>query len=154
MLSKKDAEFISHLRNNARKKITSISREMQIPVTTIYDKLRTHERKFVKKHVSLLDFPKLGLHAKAHISIKVNKDSREALQKFLMEHPNVNSLSKVDFGSDFLAEVVFKNSGEVRNFVERLEKDFDVNNTQVFSVIEELKKEEFLTKPEHLNVME
>ena len=71
-----------------------------------------------------------------------------------MEHPNVNSLSKVDFGSDFLAEVVFKNSGEVRNFVERLEKDFDVNNTQVFSVIEELKKEEFLTKPEHLNVME
>ena len=31
MFSKKDAQIISHLRNNARKKVTHISREMKIP---------------------------------------------------------------------------------------------------------------------------
>lgn len=153
MISEKDAQFISHLRNNARKKITHISREMKIPVTTVYDKLRMHENKFVNKHVTLLDFPKLGLHAKAHVSIKVDKDSRDALQNFLMEHPNVNSLSRIGFDSDFLAEVVFKDSGEVQNFTESLEKKYDVSNVQVFNVINELKKEAFLTKPEHMEVM-
>lgn len=152
MISKKDAEIISHLRNNARKKITNISREMKIPVTTIYDRVKSYEKKFVTRHVSLLDFPKLGLHAKANIAIKVERDSREALQEFLMQHPNVNSLSKVNFGSDFLAEVVFRNTGEVQNFTEKLEKDFQ-SQIQVFNIIDELKKEDFLTRPEHLDVL-
>ncbi len=153
MFTEKDAQIISHLRNNARKKITHISKEMQMPVTTIYDKIRAHEKKFVKKHVTLLDFPKLGLHAKANVVIKVGKDSREALQRFLVEHPNVNSLSKVNFGSDFLAEVVFRNAADVENFVEKMEEDYNVSGIQVFNVIEELKKEEFLTKPEHFELV-
>ncbi len=152
MLSKKDVEIISHLRNNARKKITHISKEMKMPVTTIYDRVRVHEKKFIKKHVSLLDFPKLGLHAKANIAIKVDKDSREKLQEFLMDHQNVNSLSRVNFGSDFLAEVVFRDTGEVQNFVENLEENYKISQIQVFNVIDELKKEDFLTKPEHFLV--
>ena len=153
MISKKDAEIISHLRNNARKKITNISRETNIPVTTIYDKLRVHNKKFVKKHTTLLDFPKIGLHAKAHISIKVDKDSRDALQKFLIEHPNVNSLSKTNFNSDFLAEVVFKDTAGVENFTENLERNYQINEIQVFNIIDELKKEAFLTNPEHYEVL-
>ena len=150
MITKKDIEIISHFRNNARKKITQISREMKIPVTTIYDKLRVHEKKFIKKHTTLLDFLKLGLYAKAHILIKPNKLSRNGLHKSLMENPNVNSLCKVNFGSDYLAEVIFKSAADVENFVEELEQMYDVGQAQVFNVIEELKKEEFLTKPEHL----
>jgi len=149
MFSKKDAEIIAQLRNNARKKVTKISKEIEIPVTTVYDRLRSHEKKYVHKHVSLLNFSALGLHAKANIAIKVKMDSREELQKYLMEHPNVNSLSKVDFGSDFLAEVVFKDMGEVGNFVEHIEHNYGVINIQIFNVIQELKKEMFLTKPEH-----
>src|SRR3989338_597959 len=127
MISKKDAEIISHLRNNARKKITHISKELKIPVTTIYDKVRVHEKKFVKKHVTLLDFSKLGLNAKASVAIKVERNSKEELQKFLMGHPNVNSLSKINFGSDFLAEVVFKDVGDVQNFVENIEENYNIH---------------------------
>ena len=152
MFSKKDAQIISHLRNNARKKITHISKELKIPVTTVYDKVRAHEKKFVKKHVTLLDFSKLGLNAKASVAIKVERNSKEELQKFLMGHPNVNSLSKINFGSDFLAEVVFKNIADVENFVESLERNYSISQIQIFSIIEELKKEEFLTKPEHFEV--
>ena len=153
MLSKKDAEIISHLRNNARKKITHISREMKIPVTTIYDKVRAHEKTFVKNHVTFLDFPILVLNAKANIAIKVERSSKEELQKFLMGHPNVNSLSKINFGSDFLAEVDFKSIADVENFVESLERNYSISQIQIFSVIEELKKEEFLTKPEHFELV-
>lgn len=153
MISKKDAQIISHLRNNARKRITDISKEIRIPVTTAYDRVKAHNKKFVKKHVTLLDFSKLGLNATANLAIKVEKDSRDNVRKFLMEHPNVNSLSRVNFGSDFLAEVIFKDIACVENFVENLENNYSINQIQIFNVIEELKKEEFLTEPEHFELV-
>jgi DNA-binding Lrp family transcriptional regulator len=153
IISKKDAQIISHLRNNARKKITQISKEIHIPVTTIYDKLRNYEQKFTKKHTTLLDFPKLGLNGRSHVAIKVEKNSREELKKFLIEHPNVNSLSRINFSSDFLAEVVFKTIIDVQNFVEKLVEKYDAK-IQIFNIIEELKKEDFLTKEEHFKLFE
>lgn len=152
MISEKDIEIISHLRNNARKRITAISKQMNIPVTTIYDKVRVHEKRFVKKHVTLLDFPKLGFLSTAHISIQVDKDSREALQKFLQEKPNINSLYKTNFGTDFLAEGIFRDTAELQNFKEEVEEKFHINEIKIFNTIEELKKEEFLSKPEHMKM--
>jgi DNA-binding Lrp family transcriptional regulator len=153
MISKKDAEIISHLRNNARQKITTISRKTLVPVTTIYDKVRMQEKRFIKKHVTLLDFSKLGMHGCANIAINVEKESKDDLQRFLMANPNVNTLHKVNFSSDFLAEVVFKNIAEVENFVEKIESEYKINKIQIFSLVEELKKESFLTKPEHYEVL-
>ncbi len=152
MFTKKDVEIIPHLRNNARKRITHISKQTQIPVTTIYDRVKGHEKKIFKKHVSLLDFSKLGLSS-AHLAIKVEKDSRENLQKFLLEKANINSLYRTNFSSDFLAECVFKNSAEIQNFVEEIEEKFKIQEIKIFNVIEELKKEEFLTKKEHFDLI-
>ncbi|MEA2036255.1 MAG: Lrp/AsnC family transcriptional regulator [Nanoarchaeota archaeon] len=153
MISKKDCEILSHLRNNARRKITHISKQTEIPVTTIYDKVRVHERKFIKKHTALLDFTKLGFLSNAHIAIKVERDSREALQKFLLESININSLYRTNFGTDFLAEAIFKNSAEMQNFKEQLEDQFKINEINIFNTIEELKKEDFLTKKEHFDLI-
>jgi DNA-binding Lrp family transcriptional regulator len=153
MISKKDSEIISHLRNNAREKVTSISKKTNIPVTTIYDKIRVHEKRFLKKHISLLNFQNIGLNAKSQVAIAVERESRDALQKYLMENMNVNSLAKINFGYDFLAEVVFKDAGEVQNFTESLEKNYKISRLHIFNVIEELKKEAFLTKPEHVSLI-
>ena len=153
MITIKDAQILSHLRNNARKKVTHISDALEIPVTTIYDKIRAHEKKFVKKHVTLLDFPSLGMHARANLAIRVDRDIKPQLQTYLMQHPNVNSLSKVNFNADFIAEVVFPNMVLVEDFVDNLEKKFNVNNIQVYSIIDDLKKEDFLTKLEHFELL-
>ena len=152
MISKKDAEIISHLRNNARQKITNISKKLQIPATTIYDKVRVHERRYFKRHTTLLDFSKLGMHGRANLAIAAEKGSRDTVQKFLMNHQNVNTLYRVNFSSDVLAEVVFKDIAEVEKFSEQIESDYRAK-VQIFSIIEELKKEDFLTKPEHLEAL-
>jgi DNA-binding Lrp family transcriptional regulator len=153
MFSQKDAEILTHIRNNARKKVTKIAKDTNIPVTTIYDKLRAHEKKFIKKHTALLDFSKLGMHAKSHISIAVEREDKDALQKFLMQNPNVNSLCKINFGFDFMAEVIFKDFLGVENFISNLERDYKTIKVQNFTVIEELKREDFLTKPEHFGLI-
>ncbi len=153
MISKKDLEIMAYLRKNARTKITSISKQTKIPVTTIYDKVRAQEKRFIKKHVTLLDFPKLGFLANAHIAIKVEKDSRDDLQKFLFEKTNINTLYKTNFGTDFLAEGVFRNVSEIQSFIEDIEERFHTNEIKVFNIVEELKKEEFLSKPEHFDLV-
>ena len=150
MISAKDLEIIAHLRKNARQKVTAISRSVKIPVTTIYDKIRSHERKFIRKHTTLLDFSKLGLHTHAAVAIKVDRKARDQMQSYLMDHPGVNTLYKTNPTPDFVAEVIFPSALELQDFTEYLESQFLGTEISVFNVVEELKKESFLTEPSHM----
>ena len=146
MLSKNDIQIISHLRNNARKKVTEISKQMKMPATTIYDKIKSHQRKgIVKRHVALLDFSKLGYNSSAILALKVSAEQRKQLQEYLESHPNVNSLYKVNFDHDFVAECVFKDTGNLQDFIEETESKFTIKNSKVFSIVKEIKKEGFLS---------
>lgn len=146
MITESDLKIIGHLRKNARKKITHISKELDIPVTTIYDKLRAHEKKgIVKKHTTLLDFSKLGYQTSALIAMSVDRNKRERLQNYLITHPNVNSLYRVDFGHDFLAEVIFEDLGRLQEFVDSIDIQFSLDQIKTFNILQELKKEEFLS---------
>ncbi len=152
IISKKDVEILSHLRNDARKKITKISRSIEIPVTTIYDKVKAHEKKgIIKKNVALLDYTKLGFSTTALIAMKVVSGQRNKLQEFLQEHQNVNSLYRVNFEHDFLAECIFEDGGKLQEFLDETENRFGVQELHIFNIVHEIKKENFLTNPEHMN---
>ena len=142
MISKKDIEILSYMRDNARKKVTEISRQLKIPVTTIYDKIRSHNKRgIIKRNVSLLDYSKLGYNANAIISLKGSKEKQEDLKEFLEKHHNVNSLYLVNFGSEFIVEVVFKEMIKLQEFVETTEEMFQVVNRATLNIVNEIKKE-------------
>jgi DNA-binding Lrp family transcriptional regulator len=150
-ISIKDAEILSHLRNNARKKITCISKEVKTPVTTIYDKVKSHEKKgIIKKNVTLLDFSKIGYNTSAFIALKAHSANRSNLQDFLTNHPNVNSLYRTGMDDDFIIECIFTNQAKMQDFLEHIQFKFEVQQPRIFSIIEELKKEHFLTDPTHI----
>ena len=147
MISEKDLIILSHLRNNARRKVTEISKEMKIPVTTIYDKIKSHEKKgFVNKHVSLLNFSKLGYKVNVLLALQVSRGKLDNLKNYLLQHPNVNSLFRVDFGLDFLAEVVFQNPDKFQHFLDHIDKEFCLDDTRTFNISQELKRETFLSE--------
>ncbi len=137
--------ILSHLRTNARQRLTSISRRTHIPVTTIYDNVRRYEKRFITKHASLVDFRKLGFNAKTNIAIKINGSKAELLG-YLQEHPNVNSLYRTDSDYDVMAELVFKQLSDVDEFVESLKTKFQVEKSIVLNVTEDIKREEFMSK--------
>jgi len=148
MINEKDMKILSHLRSDARKKITEISRNINMPVTTIYDRLRSqHKKGIVKKHVTLVDFSKFGFNTSALVAFKVNTTNKEKLRKYLQEHPNINSLYKVNSEHNFLAEVVFKDIAKLYDFVDATNLQFNITDSKIFHVLSELKKEVFLTKP-------
>jgi DNA-binding Lrp family transcriptional regulator len=145
MLKRKDLLILSYLRNNARQRLTSISRRTHIPVTTIYDNVRRYEDRFIIKHASILDFKKLGFNAKTNLALKVN-GSRADLMNYLHDHPNVNSLYRTDSEYDLLVELVFRELRDVDEFLEALKSKFDVDKSLVLNITEDLKREEFMSK--------
>lgn len=146
-MKKTDLLIISSLRQNARAKLTEISRKTRIPVSTIFDKIKIHEGTVIRKHTALVDFSKLGYNTRANIILKVKKEDREPVREFLMKNSCINSAFKINNGYDFLIEAVFRNIKEVEDFIESLEEKFSIKAKQVFYVIDELKKEAFLSSP-------
>ncbi len=146
MLSKKEKLLISHLRENARKNLTRISRETGIPVSTIFERLKLYEKDIILKHTTILDFSRLGYNIKANIVIKVQREERDNLQSFLNKQESVNSLYRINNGYDFLVEAVFLDMKEANDFTEKLER-FKIKNKECFYVLEDIKKEAFMGSP-------
>ncbi len=148
----KEKMLLSHFRQNARQSLTTISRETKVPVSTIFDKLKQYEERFVRKHTAILDFAALGYLTRANVMLKVAIEHRKALQEFLMKNEHVNSLFKVNNGYDFLAELVFRHIKDLEDFLEVLEEKYPVKEKTVFYVIEDICREEFLAKPDVLRL--
>ena len=146
MLRQADFKLIAQLRKNARETLTNISKNIKIPISTLYDKLKAHEGSVITKHTTLLDFTRLGFMCRANIMLRTNKENRDRLGSYLKAHPVINNLYKINNGYDFLAEGVFTHVKELEDFLEELESNFEIQDKKTHYIIEDLKREEFLSE--------
>jgi DNA-binding Lrp family transcriptional regulator len=146
MTNKKDLLIIANLRNNARMPLTKLSKNTHIPVSTIFDRLKIND--IIVKHTSLIDFAKLGYKVRAQIAFKVDIEDKETLKEHLMKHGSCNSVLKINNGYDFMIEGVFREIKEMEDFLEELEQKFKILEKTTFYIIEDLKKEAFMSNPD------
>ncbi|MBN2459334.1 Lrp/AsnC family transcriptional regulator [Candidatus Woesearchaeota archaeon] len=139
-----DLKFIAYLRKNSRQTLTEISKRTRIPISTLYDKLRSHEGSVILKHTSLIDFTKLGFNCRANILLKSKKEQRDKLGSYLKVHSAINNLFKINNGYDFLAEGIFCHVKDLEDFLDELDKEFGIEEKQTHYIIEDLKREEFV----------
>lgn len=154
MLNKNEMLILSNLRRNSRETLTKMSRRTAIPVSTIFVKLREYENNIIKKYTSIVDFGKLGYATRATILVRVTKDYRDKLREHLLVNKSLNSVYRVNNGYDFMLEGIFKELKDVEAFLDKLERDFGVTDKHVYYIIDELKKEDFMSSPEYVNVTE
>ena len=150
-MNKKDLRVISYLRQDARMPLTKISRKTHIPVSTIFDRLKSSEDSIIIKHTSLLDFQKLGFHTRANVALKVEREDKEILKEFLLKSQSVNSVSRINNGFDFMAECIFKQIVDLEEFLDNLEQKFRISDKKTYFIIEDLKKESFMSDPLFIN---
>jgi len=147
-MKRTDLMIISCLRQDARMKLTDMSKITKIPVSTIFDRIRLLEGIGIVKNTALVRFDLLGYWTKAIITFSAGKQERQKLHDLLEKSENVNNLCRINNGWDFLIEAVFHNVKEVEDFVESIEEKVKLKDKKVFYVIEELGREEFLNSPE------
>lgn len=140
---------ISHLREDARMKLTLISKKTGIPISTIFDLLK-RPSPITTRYTALLNFAELGFLTRAQIILKVGKQDREALEAFFMKHKAVNSVYRINNGFDYMIEGIFRDMKELEDFLETLDEAYTLKMKQVFYIIEDLKREAFLSNPSYL----
>lgn len=151
MFKKKDLVLTAHLRQDSRMSLTRISRKTGIPVSTIFDRLKSND--FVIRNTALLDFGKIGYGARATILLRAKKDEKDKLREFLVKSFNVNSLYKVNNGFHFMVECVFRDVKELEDFVDLLDEKFAIRTKEIHYIIDDIKREAFLSHPELIDIL-
>jgi DNA-binding Lrp family transcriptional regulator len=147
-MNQKDMKILSYLRNDARMPLTKMSKKTAIPVSTLFDRLKANEEKVIVKHTCLLDFTKLGYNSRANITLKVDKEDKDKLKEYLVRHHSVNSVYKINNGYDFMIEGIFRQIKDMELFLDDLDNRFKITDKKAFFIIEDLKRESFLSDPD------
>ncbi|HDP73922.1 MAG TPA: Lrp/AsnC family transcriptional regulator [Candidatus Woesearchaeota archaeon] len=147
-MNRKDFDILTQLRRNSRMKLTALSRKTGIPVSTLFERIKSMKGFLVKKSTIVVDFEKLGLETKAFIRIKTKSEEKSQLIDYLRKSINVNSIWKVNNRFDLLCEVIFEGMKEFDRFVEELETKFSIRELETEYVIKEIEREMFLSTPE------
>ena len=150
MIGRKDLVIITHLRRNCRESLTRMSRLSQIPISTIYEKIKRNEDGVIKKHTCLVDFARLGFNTRAKIILQAGMEHKQDLLDFLVKHQNINSVYKINNGYDYLVEGIFKNMRDMEEFSETLQSRFRVKKQETYFIIDDIKREMFLSDPQIL----
>jgi DNA-binding Lrp family transcriptional regulator len=145
--------LVMQLRKDGRQPLTEISRAINMPVSTIFDKLRLTKESVITRFTCLLDFKKIGFNCRTQMVFRIKKDFKPDMQQFLVRHPNVNSAYRINNGYDFLIEAVFKELREVDDFLEKVEEKFKIHEKHVYYIIEDLSRERFLTDKVHAELV-
>jgi len=150
----KDLFVLAALREDARMSFAEMSKRTGIPQSTLFDRVRVNEGGIIKKHTSLIDFEKLGFGTIVKIAVKADKNDRAALQNFLISNRNINSVYRINNEFDFFFEGIFKNMNDLRCFKEEMISKFKLEAETMFYIIEELKREDFLSSIERVKAAE
>ncbi len=146
-MERKQYLILSSLRQDARLSLTEMSKLTKIPVSTIYDKIKSYKGDLIKKHTALIDFSKLGYNTRAQVLLKVRKEQRADVQDYLLRSRNANSVLKINNGYDFMVEFVFKHIKELEDFIEAFESKFEILTLQTYYIVDDIKREEFIANP-------
>ena len=144
MIPEKDLQIIKQLRQNARTNLVGIASATDTPKSTVFDRIGKLEKDVIKKHTSIVDFKKLGFHARYLFIIKVKPDCRESLRDFLSSQPCVNNLHITNSDFDFLFEAIFRDNKEMSDFKAGLVLDFQIMQIKQHELILDLQREVFL----------
>ena len=139
-MKKHEKELLNLLREDSRKTLVQINKETDIPISTLANKLKSWGSSIILKHSSLIDFAKLGYTIKAGFVLQGGL--KNEIERFLMNHPNVNSLYRLIGNHDIYAECVFRNMNELSDFKENITA-FGIKSLEQIDLLEEIKREGF-----------
>ncbi len=152
-LRRKELVLLSELRTNSRKNLVELSKSTGIPVSTIFEKMKRDFDGAIEKYSLVLNFDKMGFTARALVFLKVSKDDRKKLQDYLIKYHFSNNVYKVNNGFDFIVDLVVPHFYDIDTFLDELNSDFDIINSEIHYVTSHLSSEHLLSSREQVDLI-
>jgi len=144
MLTDNELTVLSHIRENARTSVAKIGAKANMPATTVFANLKKLEdKKIIRKYTCFLDYQKLKMFVRVNFAVKAGKKSE--LLNFLLEHPNINSVSRVGREHDFYFETIFPDMAVLYKFIESLDQ-FEPTLIHEHYIIEDIVREQLFSQ--------
>jgi len=123
-MDEKDIEIIEKLKDDASKSINAIAKEIGLPRSTVYDKIkRLREDGVIKKFTIVPDYSKLGTPVTAFILAKYIHSKRDTQRKVAEEIAKLPGVYEVHLISGQW-DILIKARGESIEDIGRLTIDF------------------------------
>lgn len=72
-------------------------------------------------------------------------EQRKEMKKYLLTHPNLNSLYKINNGYDYMVEMICKSLHDLETISDTLDQKFTITKKEVHYIIEDIAREEFFS---------
>ena len=145
-LDKKDLQVLEELRQNAKRTTSQISKRLNIPITTVHNRIKKLEKLgIIKKYTVEIDYAKLGKGITAYIMVTVVymlpsgvKVMQEDVARHIKSLPEVESVELITGATDILAKARVKDVAELNDLVtKKLRKIEGADKAQTMIVLSE-----------------
>ena len=147
-----DMNILSCLRKDARQPLKQISKQVKLPISTIYDRIKKLETNgVIESYTVMIDYKKMQYPIKTTIFLKTNNGNQKKIEDITFDSFHTNRLTKIT-GDDFnyMVEGIFPNMDKLSQFIDKLCEQGNLEKHKVYYTINEIKKEAFLRFSPHL----
>ena len=142
-MQREEMEIIRQMRSGKRLNVSRIARDLHLPISTVSDRIKRVEKKYVLKHSALLNNQSTGYFASAVLAIKASPEKKPEVLSFLAEQSCINSIYHTNSGYNFLVEAIFKDNLALLSWIEGIKFRFGLEVVH-FPILKVEKKETFV----------
>ena len=142
-LDDKDMDILSLLKKNAKSTTQQISRELNIPITTVHNRIKKLESsEIISKYTVVLNQKKLGKTISARLAIRVTKlADQNKICNELLSLEAVDRVYQITGDHDIVAKVCLKDIEELHSLImTQLRTMPEIQNTSTTIVLKEFRK--------------
>ena len=118
-----DRAILESLRKNARVKNSALARTLDLPPTTLQERIKRLEKKrIIKGYRAEIDNEKLGLNVQAFIAVTLNRHESNDIREFekgIQNLPNIRECFHLSGRFDYLLHVMVKDLPELGELVKK-----------------------------------
>ena len=146
-LDEKDLQVLEELKENAKRTTSQISKRINIPITTVHNRIKKLEKLgIIKRYTVEVDYKKLDKPMTAYVMVQVIymlpsgvKVMQEDVAKEIKSMPEVESVELLTGTTDILVKVRVKDVDELNEFIIRkLRKIEGVDKVQTSVVLSKI----------------
>jgi len=140
-------EILAYLRSNGRHTVTQIGRKLNIPRTTVFDKIKKFKKLgLINRFTAIVDFNQLGHSICAYVMLKCDPAKKLELGEALATSGHTNNVVKLGNDFDYLTSMVFENMNDMHSYLDILASKYLVKETKILYIAKDLKREGYMAK--------
>lgn len=119
VIDSKDAIILELLKKDAKKTTQQISRETNIPITTVHNRIKKLESSgIIERYTVWINRKKLGKGIDARLAVKVGRDGdQDEICSKLVHHSSVVGAYQVTGDDDIIVKLNVKDVDELHDFI-------------------------------------